>query len=300
MTPLAETRVVVDNIQELVDALDRMGGWGSSEWIALFAALASSLFALLLWQVTRKYTTETQGIARANEQMAKSNQTIATANDRMANANDLMVKANNGMMTAAEATLNEMRHDREVMLNAPSRQAAERLQHTLAEVERAPFDSDDDLLRAQLRDAYANWAVAHVRDSEAIRDEELREDLRRFSTLFMTLAHEHESMATMAGHEGRRLAPPNLRLRWLIRALAGGLGAHRRAEPVRTALPAGEHAWAFWELPAGLDRSVWQDKMQDPEYDPAGDLEAYRRKQEERRRSRQRLTRGVDEDEATD
>ena len=198
------------------------------------------------------------------------------------------------MMLAAEATLDHMTADREVMLSEPSRRAAERLQHALADVERSPFGNDEEELQDQLRAAYSSWAVAHVRDSDAVRDDNLRGDLWRFTTLFLTVATDRDSMRMLAEHEGRRLAHPGLRLRWLIRTLARGLGEHRRGEPVTGRLPAGEHAWALWELPADIDSSVWQTKMMDPAYDPAQDIEAHER---EKGQSGRRMARGVDDEE---
>lgn len=283
MTPLAQTNRVVDTLQELVNATNSVS---VSDWITAGAAIASAILAGVLVYVTSKYTSATHDIRDANKSMA-------TASERLADANDLMVQANNRMMQAAESNLDHMVKDREVMLNEPSRRAAERLQHALAGVEGSPFGKDEEELERHLGEVYASWAVAHVHDSDAIRDDRLRRDLQRFMALFLAIAKGRDSMRMLADEQSRRLAPPALRLRWLVRQLAQGLGEHRRGEPVTGRLPAAEHAWSFWELPAGIDSTVWKTKMMDPEYDPAPDIEDYELKKGQ---PRKRMTRAVDDE----
>lgn len=271
----AQAEVVIDNLQDLVDAIDRTGGWGASEWVALAAAVTSGLFAFLLWRVTRTYTDETKAIAEANQ--------------RMAEANDRMVKANIDV-------LEEMRRDREVMLDEPSRRVAERLQHALADIQRFHFGRADEELRSQLMGVYNNWLAAYTQDAGAIRDSTLRNELARFHGVFGALAIDRDAMVALAEDEERHLAYPVMRLTWLVSNLAAGLGAHRRGEAVEQRMPAAEHAHAFWEVPRLIDRAVWQHKMRDPDYNPAPDVERHWHERARRRDPDARLTRWVPSD----
>jgi hypothetical protein len=67
----------------LAEAINRASGWGTSEWAALFAALTSGVFALLLWRVTSRYTSETSTIAAADQQMAEANNRMVDANQQL-------------------------------------------------------------------------------------------------------------------------------------------------------------------------------------------------------------------------
>jgi hypothetical protein len=201
-----------------------------TDWIIAGAAVASAVVAFLLWRVTRKYTTETEAIARANDRMSE-------ANDRMANANERLIE--------------EMRTDREVSARRASEEAAHRLQRALARVHRELHHGGLDDLDAVTR-AVNDWIQATAIDSNALRSPLLRKDVARFSRILTAATMEWETVIAMIedqqgeteAERRRRLDNRMYRIQWGTDRLRSALGAHQRGEDFDTPqLPKGAYTF---------------------------------------------------------
>jgi hypothetical protein len=231
------------SLGEVVEAIDGTGGWGASEWVALFAALTSAVFAFLLWRVTSRYTSETATIAAANRKMAE-------ANDRMVDANQLL--------------LEEMRADRALARRRTSERAASLMSVALARAQRRWRDRSyvagppesvgrrRSLHWWETTNDFMEEVAAHA---AAILDPQLRDDVLAFGKIHNRAFDEWDRLEVLLSmadtlDEAESQRPEEMLRHRLDRAatlLRGALGAHQRGDDLgERVLPDRTSEW--WDL----------------------------------------------------
>ena len=236
--PLAQIEVTVEDLQDLVGTLEGATGWGPSEWVALGAALASALFAFLLWRVTSKYTGETETIAQANYRMAIANDRMVDLTASLEEQNRSIVDATNRSMLANEQLLDEMKEDRRISRRRRSEDAARNLQRALVQAELLWRRGEGD--EADFRDAFTHWDAAMATDRNVIVDPNTREDVRRFYeimwnssmlwNLILVEVGREFGQEELARREESATTEREYRLNVAARKLRNVLSAHQRDE----------------------------------------------------------------------